>query len=378
MCRHIPPAPGCQRGPDSWPRSPGSSCQVRPPSVERNRAASSDPGVDGVRVGQRRFEVPDPLELPGVLRAVVPLVRARDAVVGELVADRLPRLAAVVGALDHLPEPAARLRRIEPVRVDGRALDVVDLPAREVGAADLPPFAPAVRRQDERALPCADQDSYSAHPGLLSAMRSLPPSDRLAGTRGLTYRATVIHDACPIVHLIAVRRGKATSCPLPRDRPRVDPAPEIKRASRPRPPRRCRATGRAVVGGRRPPRSRCSGRPARAPSISRNLCAVQSSSFSPAWKRWNPPRAAWIGAARTALRAYLRVSTRPGVAPAGRRRPGPRSVSRTSERSSGTVSMTRRRRPGPAAAPPVLLGMGAGDGPGQPGAGEDLGRPAAR
>src|SRR5437763_10088667 len=42
VCRHMPPAPGCQ----SWPfalRSPASSCQVFPPSVERNKAASSTP-----------------------------------------------------------------------------------------------------------------------------------------------------------------------------------------------------------------------------------------------------------------------------------------------------------------------------------------------
>ena len=110
------------------------------------------PGVDGIRIGQRRFEMPDSLELPGVRRAVVPLVSAGVAVVHELVADRLPRLAAVVGALNHLPEPAAGLRRIQPVRVDGRALQVVDLPARKVGAADVPPLALAVRRQDERAL----------------------------------------------------------------------------------------------------------------------------------------------------------------------------------------------------------------------------------
>ena len=35
-----------------------------------------DAGVDGVGIGQRRLEVPDALELPRVLRAVVPLVRA--------------------------------------------------------------------------------------------------------------------------------------------------------------------------------------------------------------------------------------------------------------------------------------------------------------
>ena len=75
-----------------------------------------DAGVDGVRIGQRRLEVPDALELPRVRRAVVPLVRAGNAVVDELVADRLPGLAAVVRALDHLPEPAAGLRGVEPVR----------------------------------------------------------------------------------------------------------------------------------------------------------------------------------------------------------------------------------------------------------------------
>ena len=125
------------------------------------------PGVDRVRIGQRRLEMPDALELPGVRRAVVPLVRAGDAVVHELVADRLPGLAAVVGALDHLPEPAAGLRRVQPIRVGGRSLEVVDLPAREVRAADVPPFALAVRRQDERALARADQYPYSAHPLLL-------------------------------------------------------------------------------------------------------------------------------------------------------------------------------------------------------------------
>src|SRR5579872_373011 len=111
--------------------------------------------------------MPDAGELPGTLRAVVPLVRAGDAVVRELVAHRLPGLAAVVGALDLLPEPPAGLRQIEPVRIGGRPLDVVDLPPRKVGAADVPVFALSIRRQDERALARADQHSYLAHPSLL-------------------------------------------------------------------------------------------------------------------------------------------------------------------------------------------------------------------
>ena len=112
-----------------------------------------DAGVDGVRIGQRRLEMPDALELPGMLRAVVPLVRGErlagfgGRVVDELVAlalghavgrrgrlaGRCPRLipcfAAVIGALNDLPEPAAGLRRIQPVRIGRRALEVIDLPA---------------------------------------------------------------------------------------------------------------------------------------------------------------------------------------------------------------------------------------------------------
>src|SRR5205823_335284 len=88
-------------------------------------------------------------------------------VVRERVAHRLPRLATVVGALDHLPEPAAGLRRIQSIRVDGRALQVVDLPASKVGTTDIPPFALAIRCQDERALACTNQNSHSAHPILL-------------------------------------------------------------------------------------------------------------------------------------------------------------------------------------------------------------------
>src|SRR5262244_2974947 len=60
----------------------------------------------------------------------------------------LPRLAPVVGALDLLPEPAAGLRRIQPMRVSGRALEVVDLPPAKVGATDTPPCALGVRRQN--------------------------------------------------------------------------------------------------------------------------------------------------------------------------------------------------------------------------------------
>src|SRR5216117_817318 len=141
-----------------------------------------NPGVDHVRIGQRRFEMPDARELTGTRRAVVPQVSAGDAVVDELVPHRLPRLATVVGALDQLPEPAAGLRRIQPIRVSGRSLQVVDLPAPEVGATDVPPFARCVRRQDERALPCTDQDPYPAHSSsFLGFARSSQVSDVISG-----------------------------------------------------------------------------------------------------------------------------------------------------------------------------------------------------
>jgi hypothetical protein len=56
VCRHMPPAPGCQDGADGCVRSPGSSCHVWPPSVVRKSAASSTPAytVSGsVRDGSR-------------------------------------------------------------------------------------------------------------------------------------------------------------------------------------------------------------------------------------------------------------------------------------------------------------------------------------
>src|SRR5215813_5500211 len=94
-------------------------------------------GVHGVRIGERRLEVPDPRELEGPLRAVVPEMVADGALVAELVADGLPAFPAVARALDHLTEPAAGLRGVEPIRVGGRALEMIDLPAPEVRAAHV-------------------------------------------------------------------------------------------------------------------------------------------------------------------------------------------------------------------------------------------------
>src|SRR5262249_48754482 len=126
-----------------------------------------DSGVDGVRIGRRRLEVPDACELPRMRRAVVPEVRAGDAVVRGLIAHRLPAPATVVGTPDQLPDPAGALRYIQPIRVGGRPLQMVDLPAAEVGPAHAPPLALAVRLEDERALPCTHQYPNAAHQSAL-------------------------------------------------------------------------------------------------------------------------------------------------------------------------------------------------------------------
>src|SRR5712692_1800190 len=122
-----------------------------------------DARVYRVGVALRRFQVPDALELPGMRGAVVPGVRARRALIGELVADGLPGLAAIVRALQDLAEPTAGLGGIQPVGVSRRSLEVIDLPAREMGALDLPLLPCRIRAQNERAFPSADQYPYLAH-----------------------------------------------------------------------------------------------------------------------------------------------------------------------------------------------------------------------
>src|SRR5262249_21410463 len=102
-------------------------------------------GVHRVGIRQRRLEMPHPLEFPGMRRAIIPLVRAWQAVVYELIVDGIPGLAAIIRSLDHLPEPSARLRRIQPVRVGGRALHMVNLPAREERSLDIPLLALTIR-----------------------------------------------------------------------------------------------------------------------------------------------------------------------------------------------------------------------------------------
>src|ERR1700730_4731016 len=102
---------------------------------------------------ERRFEMPDALELPRMLRAVVPLMRARHAIVNEFVAlalghairrlfhptaRRLPSFPAIARTLNDLPEPGARLRRVDSVRINRRPFDVINFPARKMRPVHFP------------------------------------------------------------------------------------------------------------------------------------------------------------------------------------------------------------------------------------------------
>src|SRR5260370_39632729 len=128
--------------------------------------------------------MPNAFELPRMLRPIVPLMRRERfagfgrRVVNEFVAVahrhalgsyrrpaawRVPRLATIIGALNDLTEPRARLRRVESVRINRRPPDVINFPPTKVRSVHFPVFALPVRCQDERAFSCAYQYSYFAH-----------------------------------------------------------------------------------------------------------------------------------------------------------------------------------------------------------------------
>src|ERR1700674_475431 len=131
--------------------------------------------------------MPHSFELPGMLRAVVPLVRGEGScgrVVNELVAlglgrasrsgrltggrsGLMPGFAAIVGALDDLAKPSASLRSVDTIGIGRRSFDVVHFPAREVRTTDIPLFALAVRCKNECAFARAYKNSYLAHALLL-------------------------------------------------------------------------------------------------------------------------------------------------------------------------------------------------------------------
>ncbi len=93
VCRQRPPAPGCHAGPVGWPPQPR---QLLPGlagvgGTEQGRVLSA--GVHRGGVVERGLQVPDPGELPGPGRAVVPQVRPHLALVSEVVAHGRPGLA---------------------------------------------------------------------------------------------------------------------------------------------------------------------------------------------------------------------------------------------------------------------------------------------
>src|SRR5581483_10866393 len=78
-------------------------------------------------------------------------------------AGHFPSFATVLGPLDELPEPAAALRGVNAVRVGGRTFEMIHFPAGKMRAGHLPVLTLAIRGENERALLCANEDSYFAH-----------------------------------------------------------------------------------------------------------------------------------------------------------------------------------------------------------------------
>src|SRR5277367_3861603 len=107
--------------------------------------------------------MPDPLEFPGMSRAVVPLMGAGISVVGEFISRRLPRFAAVVGSLDLLAKPAAGLGGVDSIRLDRRTFEMIDFPAGKERTGDVPVLSLAVGREDEGAFPRPDENPHAAH-----------------------------------------------------------------------------------------------------------------------------------------------------------------------------------------------------------------------
>jgi hypothetical protein len=108
--------------------------------------------------------MPDAFELPGMLRAIVPLMRREwpagrgGSVIHELVAlsDRysrracgrfarfqpglVPRFATIIGSLNYLAEETATLGYVDTVRIGWRAVQVINLPTAKERAVNIPTF----------------------------------------------------------------------------------------------------------------------------------------------------------------------------------------------------------------------------------------------
>ena len=75
VCRHIPPAPGCHFGPGAVAAQSGQLLPVLSAIRRPEKRRVFHARIDRVRIGQRRLQMPHALELPRMLRAVVPLMR---------------------------------------------------------------------------------------------------------------------------------------------------------------------------------------------------------------------------------------------------------------------------------------------------------------
>ena len=194
-----------------------------------------DPGVDRVGIGPVRLQVPHPGELPRVRRSVVPLVGAGLPLVAELVTHRVPRASAVVGTLDHLPEPVGVRRRVEPAGIGGGTRHVKHLPSGEVRTVHPPPPARALRGQQERALARAHQDSDRAHGwctsivSRISAMTSRTGWRNWCGATGCLPTGPGRRDRCRharAASAVEARRGPA-ACTCPPPAPDVPAPPRV-------------------------------------------------------------------------------------------------------------------------------------------------------
>jgi hypothetical protein len=205
VCRHRPPAPGAHWGPTrgcAGRRAPTTTAPRRSCGTARRPRRRRAP----CRGRGRRREGPHPGELPRQSgRAVVVQVRAGLGRVGEVVADRLPGDAPVVGALDHLPEPAVGLRRVEPVGIRRGSGDVVDLPTAEQRRRHLPGAPPHVRGQDERALhrPTSTRTPRIASP----SPRSPPCPAGAASVRRPRWPAVGVTHGPPLTGWTGARPG---------------------------------------------------------------------------------------------------------------------------------------------------------------------------
>ena len=168
VCRHMPPAPGCHAGPVPCRRNPLSSCQFCAAVGRAKERGVFDPGVtvsgsvsDGR--GARRARTPTGAACR----------RTTDACRGRRRRQRCSRpVAHVVPPSSErcisCPNQPRGLRGVEPVRIDRRALDVIDFPAGEERTADVPAFTLFIRCKNERALARAHQHTYTAHRSMFS------------------------------------------------------------------------------------------------------------------------------------------------------------------------------------------------------------------